>query len=205
MKKYGGYIRKPIGAYNIYKEIVIYFAIKNIVDFLKINNKMETQPFFDNIKSLYSEKVFDKWWNLGGQLVSNDDLENLKNDIKNGILKNWKSIHDRYNELNEKYGKDKARYGLYALEKVYGKDINAFTIDDWAYVSKVAVNFSKFILESSIKSRKKDYTDPYRKMVYDNDKEMVAVLGNFKNISFLKDLESDTKLFISKIPSFLLL
>jgi len=203
MKKYGGYVKRPIKAYNMYKEIVIYYAMKNIVDFFKINNKIGTQQFFDHIKSIYSEKVFTKWWNLGGQLVSNDDLENLKNDIKNGILKDWKSIHNRYNEFYDKYGKDKVRYGLYALEKVYGKNIDSFTIDDWINVSKTAIDFSKFILESSISSRKKDYTDPFRKMVYDNDKEMVAVLGDFKNISFLKVLENDIKLFISKIPSFL--
>ncbi len=203
MRRHGGYIKEPIKAYNMYKDIVIYFAVKNIINYFFKDNQLELKTFFDKIATFSKEKVFTKWWNLGGQIVSDDDLENLKSDIKKGNLKTWKSVHTRYDELDSRYEKDKTRYGLYALEKIYNKKIESFSIDDWREVTSRTVNFANFILESSIKSRKKDYTDPFRKMMYDNEDEMVAVLGDFKENSFLKELDSDTKSFINKIPNFL--
>jgi len=50
-----------------------------------------------------------------------------------------------------------------------------------------------------IHSRKKDYTDPYRKLVYDNDNEMNEVLGKFENNEFLIELYDKTTVFIGNL------
>ena len=46
-------------------------------------------------------------------------------------------------------------------------------------------------------SRKKDFEDPYRKMVYSDAAEMEAVLGKLADNSFLKDLQKQCDAFIA--------
>ena len=41
--------------------------------------------------------------------------------------------------------------------------------------------------EGILKSREKDYTNPYRKMVYENNTEMNKVIGSLEDNRFIQD------------------
>ena len=38
-----------------------------------------------------------------------------------------------------------------------------------------------------LQARSKDYTNPYRKMVYDNEKEMLKVIGKLEDNNFIQE------------------
>ena len=51
------------------------------------------------------------------------------------------------------------------------------------------------MLQFSIESREKDFTDYYRCMPYESKEEMNAVLGTIDDSDFLKTLKKDTEKF----------
>ncbi len=54
---------------------------------------------------------------------------------------------------------------------------------------KHSVSTAEWITQGIISSRKKDYLNPFRKMVYANQIEMDQVLGKFDDNSFIKSQE----------------
>ena len=164
MKKYGGVISKPIRGYNEYKKMVIYSAIKNIVDFFKLDENSILEVVIGKINDLLDEEYPLKWWNVGGQLISDNDLAILKEDIKSKKLDSWDQIHKRYNILWENYPKEKLKYGLYALSVVLDRDLKELKKEEWIELLQKSQKTNNDILINSFESRKKDYTDPFRKM-----------------------------------------
>ena len=43
------------------------------------------------------------WINLGGQLVPQEDVDQLRADIASGTLDSWEAIHQRYDSLWQSY------------------------------------------------------------------------------------------------------
>jgi hypothetical protein len=52
-------------------------------------------------------------------------------------------------------------------------------------------------------TRKKDYTNPFRKMVYDNEQEMNTVIGDIDNNSFINDTRKEFVGFKKKVNGLL--
>lgn len=194
MKKYGAIIVKPFDAIIAYRKMIIYFAINNLINFFNIKNITFTE-LVEQIKQLNKEKCYLEWLNLGGQLVTKKDLENLIQDIKMDVLRKWDDIHKRYEELFLKYPQQKARYALYAFEKIVDKKIEDIETQEWKSFFLKAIEIKKYILKQAIESRKKDYTDPFRKMIYSSEEEMISVIGRLEDNQFLKELEKETEEF----------
>jgi hypothetical protein len=49
------------------------------------------------------------------------------------------------------------------------------------------LNIQQEIVTNTYNSREKDYSNPFRKMTYETEEEMNAVLGDLENNSFIKD------------------
>ena len=189
MKKYGGKIVKPLQAVKEYKKMCIYFIIEN---FIKIEDKIDYKKLTEKIKDIYKKQLYTRWKNIGGQIIPEEELEKIKDDIKNGALKTWREIHARYDREWTKYKEQKTRYAIYVLESVYEKEIKKFEKEDWENFYSDSLKVVNDVYELSIESRAKDYTDYYRKMVYDNEKEMIAVLGKTSENDFLNELKIET-------------
>jgi len=194
MKKYGGIISKPLRGYRVYREMVIYFAVKNIIEYFNIDVNDNMDAVITKINALLEKKVFKKWRNVGGQIISEDDLNELKNDVKEKKINSWGEIHKRYEALWKKYPENKTRFGLYALSEILDKDLKSLKRGDWFDIFNDANKTSKKITINSYDSRKKDYSDPFRKMNYDNEEEMLAVMGPVEN-DFLMDLKNREESF----------
>ena len=203
MKRYGAKIIKPILGIKEYKKMCVYFFLKNMIDFFNINKKITFGDLLNKIKNLYKTKLYINWWNIGGQIVPEDELNNLIRDIKENKLQNWESIHKRYDLLWAKYPEQKARYSLYTLEQVLNKKINEMQNKEWKNIFEDGITIIQNILSLSISSREKDFTDPFRKMVYRNNNEMKAVLENIEKNPFLNYLKKQTKDLIDVLKSIL--
>ena len=87
---------------------------------------------------------------------------------------------------------------MYIFEELYSKKISEFTKEDFLDIKKDVTAVAINMLEESISTREKDYTDFFRTITFRNKKEMEAVLGTVQNNSFLKELRVSTETFIDK-------
>jgi hypothetical protein len=201
MKRYGGTVEKPARGWKFYRDFCRYFGVKTLMDAFGSDASSSIGDFISRVMAIMKRPLKDSWVNLGGQIVSKADLAVLKADIVTGKLDSWVDIHARYEELWKAYPEDKARYALHAIERVSGKKIEDLSQKDWIGVLSEARSTFSFICDASFASRKKDYDDPFRKMSYEDAKEMTAVLGEFDDNSFLKDLKKQTDSYLAALKA----
>jgi len=62
-----------------------------------------------------------------------------------------------------------------------------------------AVEFKAWLGKGIYESREKDYTNSFRKMVYDSKEEMNQVLGSFDENAFIKLQQEEFKQFRTRV------
>lgn len=192
-KKYGATIFKPVKAYKEYRKILKYFAARSIVDYCKSNG----YPKFSREVLKHMEKIslFDRWQNVGGQIIPALKVDQLCEKIKDGTINTWDEVHAYYDSCERNYELYKTRYALYILERLYSRSILEFDSDIWQDIVDDVTIVSTDMYRDSIYSRRKDYTDPFRAMTYENQEEMTAVLGTLDDNDFLHILRAQTESF----------
>jgi hypothetical protein len=91
-------IKKPSDGYKAYGEMLHYYAMQNLIDYMESHEKAD----FDSMaKELGGERVRD-WVNVGGQLMPADEVDKVRTDIGSGKLDTWDKIHERYDEVWQK-------------------------------------------------------------------------------------------------------
>ncbi len=190
-------ILKTESAYACYREMVHYYAVKTLVAFL-ID---QTLANLAALKQRLGKPRRGQWINLGGQLVLSEDVEALKAKILSGELNSWDALHAHYLALWEKYPDDKARHALGAL-----LDINDVSLDDldretWSAFLDRAKATRKMMADRTHDSRAKDYTAYFRKITFDSDEEMEAVLGTVEDDDFIRQMRSEAEAFAREVET----
>ena len=62
-----------------------------------------------------------------------------------------------------------------------------------------AVTTREWMVKNIYESRAKDYQNKFRKMVYDNDKEMEKVIGKLKDNAFINQQQQELKQFKKQV------
>lgn len=183
-------IVKVYKAYHAYRDMLHYYAVKNLMKF------MDSHPFKAMADALNYPRVTD-WVNLGGQLVTGFDLDKLRSDIGNEKLKNWDDIHQRYDELWDRYPLDKQKHAYACLCILYG--VPAVTKDCWLNALDKMIELQQFINDQVYITRKKDYDNKFRQITFRNQDEMNAALGTIEQNSFIVEVGRETKELIERI------
>jgi len=183
-------ILKPFKAYHAYGEILHYYAARNLMEFMKSNPKATFSVLCTDLKS----KRQKEWVNLGGQMMTKEDVDKLRSDIGSANLKTWKEIHERYNELWAKYRIDKQKHAFATLCELYGA--GHLTLADWNSALDKTVKIQKYVCDEVYNSRKKDFDNPYRKTTFRNADEMKAAFGTLEENSFIVQVRKETEEFI---------
>jgi len=179
-------IIKVSDSYKIFKKLVDYYAARQIIKFVT-NNEV------NDISELPTAAKQIEWINLGGQLMQKNDVENLKSKIISGKIKEWDGVHSFYKTTSNKYQIDKLQHSIscfLTLHKAKKMDVTLL-----AYLMNEALATKQWITKNIASSREKDYTNSFRKMVYDNDTEMNQVLGDIEENSFINDQKKLLKTF----------
>lgn len=187
-------IIKPYEAYHAYEDMIIYYAVKNIIGYLE----KHPEETFDSMTKHLTNVRQREWVNLGGQLITEDDLERLIEDICNGTLNSWDDIHSRYNALWAKYPKDKLLHCYQSLRFIYDK-CPSLTREIFSDALDKGEKVLKFVSEQVYISRKKDYDNIIRNSTFRNMEERDAVNGKLEENSFVKQIRQETELELQSI------
>ncbi len=188
-------ILKVRQAYQAYGDMLLHYAVENIIRYLneKPNNSIE------KLNGLFEGRRMRKWINLGGQMMPEDDVDQLREDIAEGRLNSWDEIHRRYDELWEQYKIEKLYHAYGSL--LYLLHDATISAETWNRVLDHAVEVQQYICDQVYLSRKKDYDNPFRNATYRNENEKLAVLGKLEEVSFVKQIQEETAAFIEKVKS----
>jgi Domain of unknown function (DUF4954) len=182
-------ILKPYKAYHAYRDILHYYATKNLIVYVSSNAKTTFPKMCKDLKG----KRLKEWVNLGGQLMQKDDVDKLRTDIGSGKLKTWKDIHNRYDDLWAKYKVDKQKHAFATLCDLY--EAENLTKTDWKSALNKVVKIQKFVCDQVYNSRKKDFDNPYRQSTFRNMAEMKAAFGTIEENSFIVQVRKETEDF----------
>jgi hypothetical protein len=191
-------ILKPYKAYNAFGDMLYYYAMKNLLEYM---NSHPVADFSSMCKELKGVRQHE-WVNLGGQIMQEKDLDKLRSDIGSGKLKTWDAIHDRYNKLWKKYPSDKQKHSFAILCELLETD--SPTKAQWKEALKKAVDLQIYVCDQVYASRKKDYDNPFRRATFRNPDEMKAAIGTIDDNEFIVQVRKDTedfKKFVKEITN----
>ncbi|WP_147612862.1 DUF4954 family protein [Treponema pectinovorum] len=192
-KKYGAQIHKPVRAYKTYRKILKYFSCSVLLEYCKTYS---TQITRQELKKIIKEiPLYTAWVNAGGQVLPEEKLQELFAKIKNCEICDWNSVHDFYDECEKNYLLYKTAYSIYLLERLYSKKVRDFTDEIFSDIIDDVTFVSNEMLQEARTSREKDFLDDFRKITFENDEEMSAVLGSISDNEFLMQMKEKTRAF----------
>ena len=180
---------KVYKSYHAYYDMLHYYTIKNLLEYMKTNPEAD---FSSMCKALKGERE-KKWVNLGGQLIPEKDVDQMRVDIGSDKLTKWTEIHHRYDKLWEKYPFEKQKHAYATLCEILGT--NNLTKEQWISALDRTKEIQEFIKNQVYISREKDFDNPFRQATYRNMAEMKAAIGTIEDNSFVKQVRNETEGF----------
>jgi hypothetical protein len=181
--------------YQAYGRMLTYYAVKNLLDWMDAHPGADFAALADALDGPRETR----WMNLGGQLMRREDVDALRERIRTGDLDAWTDIHAAYDRLWAAYPEAKQRHAFATLRDLLG--LETLTADAWAEALDRAAEVQQEIADQVHATRKKDFEDPFRRMVYETDEEMAAVLGTIEDNSFVKETREATEQFTARVAA----
>jgi hypothetical protein len=177
-------------AYRLFKELVNFYTAALLTEFIT-DNKIAS---FDELVSSLPRPVLSDWQNVGGQLIRSDELEKVLKYTKSGKMKSWDDMHKLYCDQSKRYVDEKLSHALAACKKVSGLTLSKNKGRELIRLLETSVRTKLWMVQAIHNSREKDYTNPFRLMVYDGPEEMNNVVGSLdENPFILQEQESLNK------------
>ncbi len=171
-------------AIKIFKELISYYCCLQLMDHFAKNNFSS----FDTFKnSLTTKLTRAEWMNIGSQLIKKSSVEKLKLAIKNNKISSWDEVHEFYSEQATHYPADKLQHAYTALLEILNITAKQFTADVFKNLLQQAIETRTWMCKGIYSSREKDYSNPFRKMVYENNEEMNTVIGKLEDNNFIQE------------------
>lgn len=185
-------------AYHHFKKQIIYYGISQLLQLIKerkINNWQQLA------KALPVKPETTEWKNVGGQLIPAPALHALMRRIQNGKIESWNDVHEFYMKQSKLYARDKFQHAFASLLEVLNITAAQFTQKLLSQTLKQALLIKKEMTKNIADTRAKDYSNPFRQMLYDTDKEMEQVLGALKDNQFIKEQQTATDMFEAAVSA----
>lgn len=182
-------------SYAIFKELIIYHGVTQL---LYLMEKQEC----DSLKSFFSNNKLTPrtaWVNIGGQLMPQPALQELIRRIHTGEVNSWDAIHEYYHAHSAQYAEQKALHAITSLLELEELKPAGLTLSVFKKMLRQALQTREWMISQMQESRAKDYSNPFRKMVYDSIEEMEKVIGSFKDNSFINQQIQELENFREKI------
>ncbi len=181
-------IIKVAEAYKAYTQMLLFYSIKTIAEYA-YSNKVLIEDFLINETS----DTICTWQNVGGQLIQDVKLRQLRENVTSGKLTRWEHIHEEYEKLWKTYPHDNALMALHILRELCETSIIEKNL--WNALIDEAIQIRSFIEEQVYITKTKDYTNSFRSCTYRNSEDQQAVLGTIDDNPFIKTAKEDTLVF----------
>jgi hypothetical protein len=191
-------IDKALKAYHAYGDMITYYAVKTILRYLEAHPMKTIGDIVTKMRGMRLRK----WINLGGQTMPEEYVDQLRADIRDGVLNTWDEIHHRYDELWRDYLHEKLRHAYFALMFLYKDDADTLTPEMWQENLNKAVRIQQYICDQVYESRKKDYDNEIRSATFRNEAEKLAVVGRIDDVSFVKQIRQQTEEFVTLVQKY---
>jgi hypothetical protein len=191
-------ILKPRRGYRAYREMLCYYAVRTLAEYLVVTNS----GGFLRFEAAHRQEQPLEWVNLGGQLVPEAKAAALREAVRQGHLRSWTEIHDEYENFYRAYPLDRALNALQVLR--FLRDDSGGTggtipvsREDWNRFIEEAVTHRRAIDEQVHLTKLKDFTDPFRAVTYRNRAEQEAVLGTIDENPFIQSVREETRRIVA--------
>jgi Domain of unknown function (DUF4954) len=175
-----------------------YYGVIEILQHIS-NNKFAD---FAALKKTLSAKIQrSQWINVGGQLIQKEDVENVKRSIKSDKVKSWVELHAFYKQQGASYTADKLNHAYTSLLEILNITPRQFTPDLLKQLLQQALDTREWMCKGIFDSRAKDYSNPFRKMVYDTNEEMNRVIGRLEDNSFIQQQLADLDMMKKQVKA----
>ncbi len=168
---------------KVFKEVVQYYGMTTLLEHYQQNNFTNFEEFR---KSLPASITRASFMNIGGQLMKTDVVNKIKADVKTNTINGWTDMHNRYKAEGTAYSTDLLEHAYCSLLEILNITTKQFTAELFNDLLQQTIATKQWMTEGILKSREKDYTNPYRKMVYENNEEMNKVIGKLEDNSFIQ-------------------
>ena len=183
-------------AYEIFVRMINYYGINHLMECIE-KNKLNS---VEVIQNFFSKKITrTEWVNAGGQLIQKNEMDNLRKKIREGKIQSWEHLHKIYEELAENYRQQKIMHAVASLCEIKNLKPGELAKKDLNNLFNYAIETKEWIAEKIYESRAKDYSNPFRKTVYENDMERDKVLGRLEDNSFIGNQRDELNIFKNKI------
>ncbi|HRN58001.1 MAG TPA: DUF4954 family protein, partial [Agriterribacter sp.] len=187
-------------AYTIFKELVIYYGAVQCIRQFPENGFKNLSSF---IKQLPASPKRNEWINVGGQLIPAQEVQKFRKHVRSGKIKNWDDVHAFYVMQGRAYDTAKFEHAFAAMLEVLNISASAFTREVFHKILRQSVHTKTWLTEGIYESRAKDYTNPFRTMVFDTKEEMDRVWGKLEDNSFIAMQQAELKAYKKKVQRFL--
>lgn len=181
---------KVAPAWSLFRELIAHHAAGQL---LHIIREQQIDSYAGLLKVLPANLSLQPWVNAGGQLIRESELTRLIGQVHHNKVKTWQQVHQWYTRQGEQYPADKLAHALAALKKVNGVSLRRDGPHALGHLLRQSVALKEQLTKEIYESRSKDYTNPFRKMVYESTEEMNAVVGRLPDNSFIRQEKEATK------------
>jgi len=183
--------------YPLFRALIVLYAVKNVLQFVE-TNEIKT---FEAIHNIALTAQREPWYNVGGQLMPASTLHTLKENIRENKVSSWADLHAQYQEIGLQYASQKLQHAIASLLYVQEKTIADFNADFFIECLQASIQTQTVLTEGIHHSRAKDYENPFRKMTYETEAEMDAVVGKLEDNSFIKQTQEDLLMYKQKVKA----
>ena len=190
-------VMKPAQAWQIYRNMIRWYVAKTIIAYSQVSQVSpgHLAPSFHS----------SRWINCGGQVWRADDLYGVIDQIKQDTtIVTWDDIHRLYQKYQNTYTELKLRHALSSLALLDEIDPSRYGTADLKNSLKKAIPLCKEVSDLTRASREKDFTDHFRRFIYDSQEEMDVVLGTLKDDQVVEDIEQEAEALVCSIKELIL-
>jgi hypothetical protein len=180
-------------AINMFRKMIAKYLVDQM---LEVIDQEKPQSFDLLKKKMGNGSQKSEWVNIGGQLIMKKEVEKLKDSIKNNKISTWEQVHLFYQKQGDTYSVDKLKHAYAVYLEMTKMKNTEFDASCFSSLLKTYNEINEEIFSNIFSSREKDHTNPFRKMIYEDESEMNKVLGKLEDNSFI--LEQKKKLSQTK-------
>lgn len=181
-----------------FREMIVYYGTTQLISLI---SRKKISSWQQLTKQLPASPIRKQWKNAGGLLMPEQALQTLIRSVRSGKITGWDEIHEYYNYQSKKYITEKFQHAWASMLEVLKTTPKKFTKKMFAQLLEQAAATNSGITKAIFESREKDYKNPFRRMVYDNQQEMDMVIGPLKDNSFIAQQQQESHTFLQSIET----